>query len=138
MLKKLCSKCGKVIPYGKSRCEVCEAKYQEQKKIYHKYYDNNLRNKVSQSFYNSTEWKNIKKVIHNRDKGLCTMCLNESKITFVEVVHHIEPLNENYDKRLSNDNLICLCNKHHAKVHTIYETNKTNKINLQKKLKEMI
>ena len=28
MLKKLCSKCGKIIPYGKYRCNECELKYQ--------------------------------------------------------------------------------------------------------------
>ena len=28
-------------------------------------------------------------------------------------VHHITPLNEDYDLRLDNDNLICLCRYHH-------------------------
>lgn len=27
--------------------------------------------------------------------------------------HHIEPLNENYDRRLDNLNLIVLCQQHH-------------------------
>ena len=137
-LKKLCSKCGKVIDYKMSRCLDCEAKYQKQKKIDYKYYDNNLRDKKSQSFYNSPEWKRIKQAVHIRDKGLCTMCLSENKISYAEVVHHIEPLKENYDKRISTDNLICLCNKHHAYVHAVYGSNNLNKANLQRKLVEMI
>ena len=101
------------------------------------YYDN-LRDKKTQVFYNSIEWKQIKKTVHIRDKGLCTMCLSENKISYAEVVHHIEPLKENYDKRISTDNLICLCNKHHAYVHAVYGSNKLNKANLQRKLVEMI
>ena len=44
-LKKLCSKCGKVIDYKKSRCLECESKYQQQKKMDYKYYNDNLRDK---------------------------------------------------------------------------------------------
>ena len=137
-LKKLCSKCGKVIDYKMSRCLECEAKYQQQKKIDYKYYDDNLRDKKTQAFYNSVEWKQVKKTVHIRDKGLCTMCLSDNKISYAEVVHHIEPLKENYDKRLSTDNLICLCNKHHAQVHAVYDGNKLNKANLQRKLTDLI
>ena len=137
-LKKLCSKCGKVIDYKKSRCLECESKYQQQKKMDYKYYNDNLRDKKTQVFYNSIEWKQIKKTVHIRDKGLCTMCLSENKISYAEVVHHIEPLKENYDKRLSPDNLICLCNKHHAQVHAVYNKNELNKANLQEILADMI
>ena len=137
-LKKLCSKCGKVIDYKKSRCLECESKYQQQKKMDYKYYNDNLRDKKTQVFYNSIEWKQIKKTVHIRDKGLCTMCLSENKISYAEVVHHIEPLKENYNKRISPDNLICLCNKHHAHVHAVYDSNKLNKTNLQKRLLDMI
>ena len=137
-LKKLCSKCGKVIDYKKSRCLECESKYQQQKKMDYKYYNDNLRDKKTQVFYNSIEWKQIKKTVHIRDKGLCTMCLSENKISYAEVVHHIEPLKENYNKRINPDNLICLCNKHHAHVHAVYDSNKLNKTNLQKRLLDMI
>ena len=121
-----------------SRCLECETKYQKQKKVDYKYYNNNLRDKTTQSFYNSPEWKQVKKTVHIRDKGLCTMCLSDNKISYAEVVHHIEPLKENYDKRLSPDNLICLCNKHHAQVHAVYDKNELNKANLQEILADMI
>jgi len=28
-------------------------------------------------------------------------------------VHHCEPLNENYEKRLDDSNLLCVCEYHH-------------------------
>ncbi|YBZ93409.1 HNH endonuclease [Bacillus sp. AK031] len=59
------------------------------------------------------------KWIRARDKNLCQVCLLEqyntqTKYNFNNIeVHHIEPLKENWDKRLEDTNLISLCAYHH-------------------------
>lgn len=137
-LKKLCSKCNKVIDYGQVRCNKCEEEYQKQKKVNYKYYDNNIRDKKSKDFYDSTHWKRVKKSIHVRDNGVCVMCKDENRRGYADVVHHIIPLKEAYDKSLSYSNLICLCASHHRQVHKAYDTNELNKSNMQKKLFNLI
>lgn len=65
-------------------------------------------------FRSSQTWTEKSIHIRQRDKYLCQMCLRE-KILNGELleVHHIEPLNDNYESRLDDFNLITLCNRHH-------------------------
>ena len=45
---------------------------------------------------------------------MCQYCLKQGRYTFNGLsVHHITPINEAYDKRLDDDNLITLCDEHH-------------------------
>ena len=46
---------------------------------------------------------------------MCRYCfVKEKKITTSDLsVHHIIPIEKNYDMRLSDNNLITLCRKHH-------------------------
>ena len=115
MLKKLCSKCGKIIQYGKARCEVCEAKHQaniknyndKAKKEYYKKYNSEKRE--NQDFYNSKSWNLTRQQINNRDRGLCRLCYSEGKIIYSDCIHHIEEVKENIELRCDDSNLISLC-----------------------------
>ena len=126
MLKKLCSKCGKVIKYGKARCSKCEQQYQdkikqykENNKDYYKKYNKEKRD--NQSFYNSKSWNLTRKQINNRDRGLCRLCYSKGIITYSECVHHIEEVKENIELRCDNNNLISLCSKCHKDIHIKYK-----------------
>lgn len=126
MLKKLCSKCGIIIPYGKYRCNECEAKYQaninnyyKSKKEYYKKYNNEKRK--NQDFYNSKSWSLTRKQINNRDRGLCRLCYSKGIITYSECVHHIEEVDNNIELRCNADNLISLCSKCHKEIHLLYK-----------------
>ena len=134
MLKKLCSKCGKIIQYGKTRCEACETKYQD-KKMNNRYYNKFVRNKKTQTFYDSPEWKKVRKVVLSRDLGLCLICKNKGVISYADIVHHIVELKEDNSKSLDINNLISLCSGCHNKIHSQYKINKTNS---QRILYEMI
>ena len=101
---KTCSKCGVVneehiCPYKKSR--------------------NNKRDSQADKFRKTKAWTNKSIEIRQRDKYLCVVCMNNlyntiSTYNFNKLeVHHITPINEDYNKRLDNDNLITLCNYHH-------------------------
>ena len=42
------------------------------------------------------------------------MCLKHGRFIYQDVqVHHIIPINKDYDKRLDSNNLITLCTLHH-------------------------
>ena len=97
MLKKLCSKCKRRIPLNKSRCSKCEEEYQD-KKIGNRYYNKYIRDKKSQTFYDSREWKSIRKVVMSRDLGLCLICRSKGVISYADVVHHIIELKEDNSK----------------------------------------
>lgn len=57
--------------------------------------------------------------IKDRDHYLCQACLHNLdghgvRYTTDQLeVHHIEPLIDDYDRRLDDDNLITLCRAHH-------------------------
>lgn len=69
-------------------------------------------------FRGSSAWKKKRNVIRERDV-FCLVCLYSEKLTKDKYstknlsVHHIESLEEAFEKRLDEDNLILLCTKHH-------------------------
>ena len=133
-LYKLCPHCGRKVDYY-SQCE-CVDKYKKDK---YKAYKNNRKDKKEQSFYSSTAWIRLRDTIRSRQHGMCVVCyLKDNKIINQDVVHHITELKEDYSKRLDEDNLICLCNKHHDHVHNVYDKSDKNKKDMQDILRGMV
>lgn len=102
---KTCSKCMKVV----SEDHVCP------------YRTYNKKNKDSKAnkFRKTKAWTNKSIEIRQRDKYLCKVCINNLYSTIQQYnydkleVHHVTPVEEDYNKRLDNDNLITLCSYHH-------------------------
>ena len=73
----------------------------------------------SDRFRKTKQWTNKSIEIRERDRYLCQVCLRNlhntlSNLNYRTVeVHHITPINEDYNRRLDNDNLISLCAYHH-------------------------
>ena len=62
----------------------------------------------------SRKWSSKREDIKERDNYLCKVCKTEGRYNYDDLeVHHIVPLEEDYDKRLDDDNLITLCVAHH-------------------------
>lgn len=67
----------------------------------------------------SRRWATKRKQINERDKYLCQVCIRnlhntQQQYNFTNIeVHHIVPIVEDWDQRLEDDNLICLCSFHH-------------------------
>ena len=78
------------------------------------------RNSEADRFRNTKKWQRKRKQILSRDLCMCRVCfLLENKITTGSLnVHHIEPLSNNFDKRLDDKNLITLCRFHHEKAES--------------------
>lgn len=116
-LKKLCSKCGKVMPYGKAMCDECEAKY---KSTRHKEYQRDRKDKDIQRFYASTDWIVVRDFTLQRDHYLCQHCLENNIINSTNLlVHHKKEIKtpEGWEERFNIDGLITLCSSCHQKEH---------------------
>lgn len=76
-------------------------------------------NTNANNFRKTYKWTIKSKNIRDRDKNLCKICLadlyNTNRIiNFSKLeVHHIIPIEEDYNLRLDDDNLITLCSLHH-------------------------
>ena len=101
MRMKSCQYCGKIVPYN----HVCDKKPQRRKK-------DTLHNR----FRWTTDWKNKREEIKQRDGYVCRVCLAKKKINTENLsVHHIVSMEEDYSKRLDNDNLITVCDVCHER-----------------------
>ncbi|NFA43377.1 HNH endonuclease [Clostridium botulinum] len=100
-----CAKCGKIHD-RKFKCNVPRA-YKKRGST------------LADRFRNTQAWRDKKKGIKDRDKHLCQICIRNLYSTHGRIynakveVHHIVPLNEDYQLRLTGSNLICLCPYHH-------------------------
>lgn len=140
MIYKYCPKCNKTkIKNNEEICEECTKKYETLQKERYRRYQANRTDKESQVFYNGKQWKRVREIVKDRDKGLCLMCwFIDNVITSVDLVHHIEEEKERIDLRLDEDNLLCLCDKCHKEVHKLYARNNKSKVKMQNELKELV
>ena len=73
----------------------------------------------SDKFRSTKVWQRKREEIKCRDKWLCQVCLRNryNTLSFLNYktvqVHHITSIQEDYNRRLDNDNLISLCAYHH-------------------------
>ena len=101
---KTCKMCG-VVQEG----HICPHRKSRQK----------TGNRQSDKFRKTKLWTNKSIEIRQRDKFLCQVCLRNlyNTLSFLNYktveVHHITPIEEDYNRRLDNDNLISLCSYHH-------------------------
>lgn len=101
---KTCKMCGVV-----SEDHICKHRKSRQKK----------GNRQSDKFRNTAIWQKKRNEVAIRDKHLCQLCLRNlyNTINFINYkaveVHHITTIEDDYNRRLDNDNLISLCSYHH-------------------------
>lgn len=149
-LFKYCSRCKKeIVQYPQKYCTKCGAIVEAQKKQSLKALEENEayrkasnkrramknRDNKEQAFYSSLSWRQLRKYVLSKCKGICVYCLLEkNEFNEGKDIHHIETLKDNWDKRLDADNLVCLCRECHLYTHDIYSRDETAKKNLQEKL----
>lgn len=68
-------------------------------------------------FYNSSEWKSLRNYKFGQANGLCEHCLKKGIVRVGREVHHIVPIEEDWNKRLNFDNLVLLCPSCHQEMH---------------------
>lgn len=75
----------------------------------------------NQQFYQSREWKELRRKIVARDLG-CDLGIFDREIFGKILIHHINPItitdiSESSDKLLNPNNLICVSNETHQYIH---------------------
>lgn len=126
-----CSRCGKRILAG-TKCECLKA-YRKKR---HQEYDTGSRDKRSKAFYNSTEWERTREAVLNLDDGIDVyVYMTTGKIMMADTAHHIEPVKDNWNRRLDPDNLMSLNHDTHSKIEQMY---KKDKAGMEKLLQEML
>lgn len=119
--KRLCPKCQmRLIGPDEKMCAVCRKIKREeprgfnvpnrQKRTYGR------KEKTSKRGY-GTSWQRLRKVVLKRDGGLCQICLMNNRIEDAKEIHHIKPLKQGGDNKLSN--LISVCRRCHVLLENI-------------------
>jgi len=108
---KRCSYCGRRIRTG-TKCDCGGLN-----KLKNKEYDKFCRNKQSKNFYDSNEWNKMRKYILAKDRFDVYLYMTEGKIVPADTVHHIYELNDNWMRRLDEDNLMSLDHRTHSTIH---------------------
>ena len=104
IMLKSCSRCGKVHEKG----YVCSAGKVLQP-----------RESEADRFRNKQIWRKKAAQIKKRDYQMCRVCERGEYNTVIRYnahnisVHHIVPLEEDFTRRLDDENLITLCRYHH-------------------------
>lgn len=66
------------------------------------------------AFRSTKAWQRKRACIRERDLHLCRWCLTKGRLSYTDLsVHHIEPLQEAWELRLEENNLITLCSGCH-------------------------
>ena len=114
MITKVCPRCGKRLTLSE-RCSCYSKRYQDDK------HDSDF-----DRFYQSIDWKTAKKLAKKRFHGIDVYEWYKSGlIVYGKTVHHIEPIKDNWEKRLDKDNLIYLCESNHRIIHKMLENEET-------------
>lgn len=118
-VKKQCNKigCSNLIPRNQNP-PYCEDHIQEIIKLRSKYRSD--KKDDYDTFYKSKAWRKTREYILLKHNYTCVECAKRGILTFADAVHHIKHLREpgGWELRLSDDNLVPLCNTCHNKEHT--------------------
>ena len=107
---KSCKYCGRIHD---SKL-ICKQKKEAEERRW-----TNRKQSNASMFRRSNAWTNKSIDIRKRDNYMCACCKAELKGMIIRYnthnlsVHHIIPINEDYNKRLDDDNLITVCDIHH-------------------------
>ena len=104
MMLKSCQYCGRIHDSK----YICEKRASRKKQT-----------TEADKFRWTSKWQKKREEIKKRDLYLCQICIRELYNTVTKYntedlsVHHNTPINEDYNKRLDNNNLLTVCSYHH-------------------------
>lgn len=117
-------RCGAKIPQGMAVCERCEAEENKRGKTRHDLYNEYRRDKRKAAFYVSPEWRRKRAEVIAKYNNIDIYAFYElRRIETADMVHHIIPIEEDWEQRLDANNLIPLSNKNHGIIEAMYKDN---------------
>lgn len=113
---KRCSRCNKRLLSG-TKCDCLKERHREYDKLY--------RDKKSDAFYHSDEWKLTRIKVLDLDKAIDVyIYMKSGDVVLADAVHHIDPLKDNWSRRCDVENLISLSTETHSMIEKMYENDK--------------
>lgn len=105
---KFCNSCGKKLKLTEN-CLTCSKDMKQNKNAYMRKYQDT--HKQAQKAISNKRWRVLRKLIIQRDNGICQRCLAMKGIFNSEQlqVHHIKPRNKYPQLIYEESNLITLC-----------------------------
>lgn len=137
MLFHMC-RCGAMIPQNTAVCTACAAGQNSQMSR-HMEYNRFRRNKKAAAFYTSDIWRTTRaRAIALYDGVDIYAYYTQHKIMTADMVHHIEPLEDNWNRRLDLTNLLPLSNQNHGIIEALYSKDEETKRRTQQQLIDLI
>jgi 5-methylcytosine-specific restriction protein A len=103
------------IPGGKFK-KIREKKATEERRKANIAYNRTRTDKDLVSLYGTQRWKKLRRMKLHQDP-LCEICKKEGKIVAAELVHHIAEAKDNPEMFFNMNNLQCLCESCHNRIH---------------------
>jgi 5-methylcytosine-specific restriction endonuclease McrA len=122
-IKKICSRCGRVVPVGRP-CPCAAAAGRDR----HNAYNSQQRDKKTQAFYNSRQWRSLSKRVLAIDGCDVYLYMTKGVLEPADTVHHVIPLADDWSKRLTVSNLMSLTHGTHSAIERLYKQNKETMI----------
>lgn len=99
-------------------------------------YDKTQRDSKSKQFYNSTAWlRERRHVIEDLDDGMDVYAyVVHGRIVPADTVHHIVPLRDDWELRLSDHNLMSVSSASHAEIEALYKQSKQAAVAMLQKI----
>src|SRR5690625_1976840 len=69
------------------------------------------------NFHSTARWQRRRSIRLRKDGYLCMECRRYGRTTQATTVHHIFPIETNWELRNNINNLVSLCNKCHEAMH---------------------
>ena len=121
MLLKLCSKCGAATQNYNAICDQCAERLSAMQRERHAGYDKH-RDPAKVAFYRSRPWRALRRKKLEFIGYRCEECVREwqaglrreEDIQLATEVHHLEPIDVNWNRRLDITNLKGDCKTHHS------------------------
>lgn len=102
-------------------------------------YNKHRRNKKTAAFYVSSEWRKTRAETIRRFDGVDIYAFYVLHvIQTADMVHHITPIEDDWNRRLDATNLIPLSNHSHGIIETLYSKDEQTKKATQKMLYDLI
>ncbi|KOA90862.1 hypothetical protein [Clostridium botulinum] len=121
-LKKLCSRCGRVIDYRKRYCSTCSKEVEQLKRNRYKKYKANRKDTKEQKFYSSSYWQRVRQVALTKYLYIDVYVYYfKNEIVEASTVHHIIETKREWGRRLDISNLFICSKETHKLIHDKYK-----------------
>lgn len=138
-----CPNCGRTVPVGR-KCE-CFKHAADARTIYRPRRErpsgDNSSGAVygSDPMYHSTQWRRLCGEVKERFNHMDIYSWYVlGRLEVGEIVHHVVPIRDDYERRFDIENLIYLTRENHELIHQIYAESDEKKLRMQQELNNLI